>query len=160
MGVVPIVLDNPAERCLVTDHETGFVVGTPREFGDTVSWLAEHPLERQKIGLRAADSVRNRFAVAKMVDAFNCHYSSVRMKNKTIFSFAAMFGSTPADWFLASQRHPEFFFADSELLEIDKYTLPGLMERSKGSVFHYQASFPDDLRLQFWAGRLNSYQST
>ncbi len=156
MGVVPIVLDNPAERCLVTDKKTGLVVRNRQEFADAVNWLARNPEERLKIGNQAASTVRERFAVGKMAEAFNHHYSAVCMVDKADFSFDAIFGKSPAEWFLASQRYPEFFSGDGGQVTIDELTLPGLMEKSKGSVFHYNKYFPEDRRLTQWAKELEA----
>jgi hypothetical protein len=154
MGVVPIVLDNPAERCLVKDRETGLIVTTPKEFSDAVSWLENHPQERRQISRQASAAVRDRFAVGKTVDAFYRQYSSVRMADKTTISFDSIFGRTPAEWFLTNQKHPEYFTADRQLGTNDEHTLPGLLEKTKGSVFHYCRHFPEDSRLAKWAERL------
>jgi glycosyltransferase involved in cell wall biosynthesis len=156
MGVVPIVLDNPAERCLVTDKITGLVVRNRQEFADAVNWLVRNPEERLKIGNQAALSVRERFAVSKMKEAFNHHYSAVSTVDKNEISFDNIFGKTPAEWFLASQRHPEFFKEKEYKSAIDELTLPGLLERSKGSVFHYHNNFHKDKRLARWAKRLEA----
>ena len=154
MGVLPTVLDNPAARCLITDRKTGLVITTPRELGDSVAWLTHHPQERQNIALQAALSVRDRFAVGRMTEAFNRQYASVCEEDKDVIYFDAMFGRTPSEWFLASQRHPEFFISNERSDMIDDLTLPGLLERSKGSVFHYSKKFPNDTRLSQWAERL------
>lgn len=65
MGVVPIVLNNPAEKCLVEHKQTGLIVQTPNEFGQAITWLQEHP-EKECIlaglhqNLFVKDSGRNR----------------------------------------------------------------------------------------------------
>lgn len=158
MGVVPVVLNNPAERCLVTDQETGLIVSSPREFRDAMTWLAIHPQERRKIGLRAAETVRNRFAITGIANAFTAHYGSVIAEEKRSRSFSAIFGQEPAAWFLAIQRYPELFTRTEGLGEIDEYSLPGLLEKTKGSAFQYQSHFPEDLRLQDWAGKLSHFE--
>jgi glycosyltransferase involved in cell wall biosynthesis len=155
MGVVPIVLDNPAERCLVTDKKTGLVVRNRQEFADAVSWLARNPEERLNIGNQAASTVRERFAAGKMTESFNNHYSAVSIADKMEISFDKIFGKTPAEWFLASQRNPQFF-TNKYQKPIDELILPGLLERSKGSVFHYHKYFPEDKRLSEWAKRIEN----
>ena len=156
MGVVPIVLDNPAERYLVTDRVTGLIVRTPQEFGEAVTWLANHPQERQEIAMQASSSVRDRFSVDKMCEALNRHYLSALAEDKTLFPFDSGLGRTPAEWFLAGQRHPEFFTTDEGFGTIDELTLPGLLERTKGSAYHYHKNFPEDTRLSQWAERLEA----
>ena len=41
VGIVPIVLDNPAERHIIEDNRTGLIVSTPSEFSKAVYWLAK-----------------------------------------------------------------------------------------------------------------------
>jgi len=76
------------------------------------------------------------------------------MADKTTISFDSIFGRTPAEWFLTNQKHPEYFTADRQLGTNDEHTLPGLLEKTKGSVFHYCRHFPEDSRLAKWAERL------
>jgi len=158
MGVVPIVLNNPAERALVINRKTGLIVRTPQEFGDAVTWLANHPESRQRIAREAAQSIRNNFVVRKMSEAFNRHYTSSCEVDKTVIPFTTIFGKSPAEWFLACQRHPEYFTTDYKLSLIDEFTLPGLIEQSKGSIFQYHKYFPKEERLSQWAQRLEALE--
>jgi glycosyltransferase involved in cell wall biosynthesis len=155
MGVVPIVLDNPAERCLVKDRETGLIVNTPREFANAVSWLARHPDERRRMSRKAAATVLERFAVKETVEAFTFRYASVNAQGKTFIPFTSILGRTPVEWFLVNQKHPEFFTDELQPGLIDEFILPGLFERTKGSLFHYARQFPDDARLSMWAENLS-----
>ena len=150
MGVVPVVLDNPAERCLVEDGRTGLMVRTPREFGEAMAWLARHPEERQQLGAQAAATVRERFAVEAMVTAFARHYRQLQARAKVRVPFAELFGPTPADWFLACQGQPELFTDPQGFAAADAFVIPGLRERTKGSVFHFGHYFPQDSRLSQW----------
>lgn len=156
MGVVPVVLNNPVERQLITDKETGLIVGSPQEFSEAILWLTDHPQERQKIGERASSAVRARFSVTKTVEAFNHHYASLCSTDKEFFAFDEIFGKTPAEWFLSNQRCPEIFSTNIQVSLIDEFTLPGLLERTKGSVFHYHRDFPDDMRLSRWTEQMET----
>jgi L-malate glycosyltransferase len=157
MGVVPVVLDNPAERSLVTDRETGLIVRTREEFAAAISWLDRNPQERQRLSQRAVETVRGRFDVSRSVAAFSRWYASVGNAGKEVISFANLCGDAPSDWFLSSQRYPEFFTDNRPFGTIDEETLPGLFEKTKGSVFHYRNHFPDDERLAQWALRLEAH---
>ncbi|MEI6415053.1 MAG: glycosyltransferase [Pseudomonadota bacterium] len=57
MGIVPIVLDNAAERNIVEHLCTGLVVRSPREFSEAVTWLENNPRKRVEIGRQAADTL-------------------------------------------------------------------------------------------------------
>ena len=82
MGIVPIVLDNPAERQIVDDGYTGLIVNSPDEFAEAIEWLSENPADRQKLGRQASKSVRERFSTEKMEAALNAHYQSILSMEK------------------------------------------------------------------------------
>lgn len=156
MGVVPVVLDNPAERCLVRHGETGLIVNSPEEFAAAITWLADNPAKRTEISRRAAKSVRERFSPGKTAAAFSRHYLAVIEEEKTAVRFRKIFGDTPADWFLACQRNKDTFLTEQGFDTVDEMTIPGLLERTKGSSFHFHRNFPEDMRLSQWTNRLKS----
>jgi len=159
MGVVPVVLDNPAERHIINHLETGLVVHSPREVSDAFTWLADHPDDHRRIGQNASRFVRRKFALSRTYSGLTANYASVLGIPKHRISFTDIFGTVPADWFLANQSNPEFFTDDMTPNAINVLSLPGLLERTKGSVFHFQAHFPDDHRLQCWASKLHTIES-
>ncbi len=159
MGIVPVVLDNPAERHIVEHRVTGLIVNSPSEFGAAIEWLFDNPEAVQSMGLQASRSVRRKFAVRKMYEALHENYSQTMNTSKHRISFTDIFGTIPADWFLVNQRHPEYFTSDQQLETVDTLTLPGLFERTKGSVFHYYSHFPGDIRLQDWVTKLNHFEA-
>ncbi|MFA7059947.1 MAG: glycosyltransferase family 4 protein [Pedobacter sp.] len=157
MGIVPIVLDNPAERLIVEDHKTGLIVSTPAEFAEAVNWLSENPKGRQKIGMQAAEFVRGRFTARNMENALNTHYKEGITFKKQRISFVDIFGRNPADWFLSCQSNAAFFYDDGNSnIELSNYSRYGLFEQSKGTVFHFHKYFPDNQRLQQWSKTLMS----
>jgi L-malate glycosyltransferase len=155
MGIVPIVLDNPAECCIIDDRRTGLIVASPAEFAAAVEWLSKNPDQRRRLGQQAAESVRVRFAVEKMELSLNAHYRAVASREKQPIAFTDIFGADPADWFLSCQEHPAVFLdADSSPRDVDELAAFGLLERTKGSVFHFSHYFPGNGRLAAWASRL------
>lgn len=159
MGIVPIVLDNPVERLIVDNSNTGIVVHTPDEFAEAVKWLCENPAERQRIGIHAAKSVRERFSAAKMEAALNGHYQLIRSSEKREIVFSEIFGSDPAEWFLSCQRDRAIFAEDGSINFNNNHPLShGLFEKSKGTIFHFSAYFPDNLRMRLWAKNIKSLQ--
>lgn len=154
-GVVPIVLDNPAERLIVEDRRTGLVVSTPDEFARAVHWLAGDPAQRRTLGRQAAEAVRARFGAEKMAQALEGHYRDTMQAAKRDISFAGIFGSEPADWFLSCQRDPSRFSgSDPVPVDLDGFSCHSLFEATKGSVFHFRSRFPGDERLRQWADQL------
>lgn len=152
MGIVPIVLNNPAERHIVEDNKTGLIVSSPKEFAEAVDWLSENPIERQKIGRQASQYVRERFSVEKMESALNSHYSALLSSGKVQISFTDVFGTDPADWFLSCQGYPDIFSRESSVnFDFDNFSVYGLYEKNKGTVFHFHKYFPENSKLTHWA---------
>lgn len=159
MGVVPVVLDNPAERHLVTHLETGLVVDGPTTFADALDWLAAHPDERARLSANAARTVRTRFTVKRTADDLMAHYRAVLAEEKRSYDFRPIFGCNPADWFYACQGDEVWRFSDSNASKQAADLGPFfLYEKTKSSVFHYRATYPSDARLAHWAQRLESAQ--
>lgn len=161
-GVVPIVLDNPAERHLVRHGETGLRVASPEGFADALNWLAEHPEARQRLSANAVAEIRRRFSGAHTHQALNRHYAAVVREDKRPFDFRTVFGRHPADWFRACQGEEAWRFPD-DVSDNAAPAPPGphhLYENTKGSVFHYHRTFPLDPRLATWAKHLTKAQSS
>ena len=159
MGIVPIVLDNACERHIVDDHKTGLIVNSPYEFAEAMDWLYYNPDKRKKLGKQAARSVRKRFTAKTMEASLNRHYQSLMTVEKREVVFADIFGSDPADWFLSCQENKSIFAKDGNINfcnSISKKYI--LFEKSKGSVFHFNDYFPDNLNLRLWAKNLNPLQ--
>ena len=155
MGIVPIVLDNPAERLIVEDSKTGIIVDSPKEFADAIHWLKENPKERLKIGVQAADSVRERFTVQHMETVLNEFYLKCIIQEKKTIHFSRIFGTDPAEWFLACQGYPAIFSEENCTIDsLSVFSSYGLFEQSKGTVFHFLRYFSENKRLGLWAKRL------
>lgn len=155
MGIVPVVLDNPAERNIVEHLRTGLIVHSPAEFADAIEWLASNPAERSRIGERAAAMVRERYTSERMESAFRGHYDEVMIGQKRLARFEDVFGTTPDAWFLSCQRDPGLFGSDSRTsFSIDQALDFCLFERTKGTVFHFHDYFPENENLTRWSGAL------
>ncbi len=159
MGIVPIVLDNPAETQIVDDRYTGLIVHSPDEFAEAIKWLSENPADRQRLGRQASESVRERFSAQKMESTLNAHYQSILSMEKREIDFSDIFGSDPAEWFLSCQRDRTIYAEDGSIsLNNGNLLSYGLFEQSKGTVFHFSERFPDNLKLKLWAKNLELLQ--
>ena len=155
MGIVPIVLDNPAENNIIEHLSTGFIVRNRNEFADAIEWLANNPKERSKMGMQAAASIRTRFTLERMEASFRTQYKEVMKEQKRLVRFQHIFGTTPEEWFLSCQAEPEIFREDGEIcLPANSLSYFNLFEKTKGSVFHFLSHFPNATRLQSWAKKL------
>lgn len=154
MGVVPIVFDNPAERCLVEHQRTGLIVRTPAEFAQAIAMLARDPERRATMAAAAAASVRSRFAVSRTYQQLVGHYAALMADGKRPYDFTPIVGRRPADWFRAGLGEAAARFHDDGSVDLSGQLPHALREPSKGSVFHYARSFPDDSLLAAWARNL------
>ncbi len=155
IGIVPIVLNNPAERQIVEHGRTGLVVNSIDEFADAIALLSNDPQLRHRLGLEAARFVRKKFSLESGMRSLNAQYFSVASMGKSEVSFSKIFGADPAEWFLSCQQMPSIFMEDGTLnFHIDEFGRYGLFEKSKGTVFHFHSYFPDNVRLRLWADNL------
>lgn len=160
MGIVPIVLDNPAERCIIEDGKTGLIVGSPIEFADAISWLEQHPEEHRRLSLQTAESVRSRFTVEKMESSLTGYYRSILSADKKKIAFRDIFGTGPAEWFLSCQKNPGTFRNDGTVaLATDSFGVYSLMEETKGTALHFSRNFPLDPLLRLWSEALTTANS-
>lgn len=151
MGVIPIVLDNPAERCLVRDGETGLIVDSPHAFAAALTRLSGEPDTRRRLSHAADQDVRRRFAIGHTAERLLVHYRAMMAEGKRTWDFRPIFGDSPADWFRSCQGPEAWRFRDDGTVDMCGEPPPVLYETTKGSVFHYQRTFPDDPRLASWA---------
>jgi len=159
MGIVPIVLDNPAECQIVTDLKTGLIVRSPSEFAAAIQWLFDNHDERRRLGRQAAKAVRERFAVEKVAVSLHTHYHNILPTEKRKIDFMDIFGDHPAEWFLSCQENKSVFVEDGGIDIRDQSALNhGMFEKNKGSVFHFSRYFPDDKILKRWAKNLKLSQ--
>lgn len=91
MGIVPIVLDNPAEKCIVENRKTGLIVRNPKEFGEAIRCLYEDPDYRQKLGTNAARHVRKNFSIEKTNEYLEYHYQNLMNMEKRVINFKEIF---------------------------------------------------------------------
>ena len=143
MGVVPVVLDNPAERAIVVHGQTGYVVRDKDEFQAALHLLLTDPQGRRTMARRAADRVRGYFTAERMERELSVQYRMLMCEKKTAFCFQEIFGNTPGAWFSSFQ--PDGILDQAQGV---------LIEHSKGSVHHFLAKFPDDPDLQHCAAML------
>jgi L-malate glycosyltransferase len=151
MGIVPIVLDNPAERCIVENYQTGIIIHNTEELVNAIDWLVAHPEERINIRKRAAEKVRKHYTYQQTENAFNHYYEQLMQHSKAMINFTDIFGREPSDWFCAFFRDTSIFQGTGVVQIPNDLSRYALLERTKGSVFHFLDYFPDSVKLKSWA---------
>ncbi len=157
-GAVPIVMDNPVERSIVTHGETGWVVDTPQAFAATVTRMNERPAERLRMSRTCSHFVRASFSLERTARGLADCYCRVMRVGKRSHDFRYVFGRTPADWFLVGLGQKKHLFdgEGGQDAARQRTSHAFLYEQSKSSVFHFRACYPDDGRISAWAEMLEA----
>ncbi len=145
LGLVPVVLANPAERAIVTDGVNGVVAADPDDMAARLGHLLEHPDERARLSAAAQATARDRYQPRHSAGLLEQHYRALMGEPKTRIDFAGLLGSEPADWFLSTQQR------DRASGEGRMFSFGAAL--SKGSIDHFLATFPDDPGLLALAAR-------
>lgn len=156
MGVVPIVLNNPAERHLVCHGETGLVVDSPDSFSEAVVFLANNRHVLTKLSSECMRRTREKFSLGATSDRLMLHYTAVREEAKRVFDFRPVFGAEPAEWFRTCVGDEAWRFSDEPTCEKRARGPHYLYEKTKSSAYHFRTIYPDDVRLQQWCSLLES----
>jgi len=138
-GVVPVVLNNPAETSIVQDGKTGLVVDSIRSFAAAIEWLARHPEKRRDIGKSAAKFVNENFTPVKMIESMTTHYESIMGIEKHKVDFRKILGYEPLEWYLAC--------LDKQQDDDSEFGRFYALDKTKGSIWHYLSYFPDNPKL-------------
>ncbi len=128
-GLAPLVLNNPAERAIVTDGATGLVAEGAEDCVRALTRLLTEPSLREKLGDAAAVEASRLFRPEVSRADFSAAYADLMLRAKKLPDFAAALGRNPLDWFLGS-------FPQGAVAAEGK--------PSKGSLAHFLACFPDD----------------
>lgn len=155
-GVVPVVFGNPAERHIVKDGETGFVVNTPLELSKVMAKLNEDRSMLKRMSLQASSDAHERFNYRAMAAAFDKHYQDMIVVDKRQPDFQGVFGASPSDWFLAFVRDNAIFSGDGQVQVPSGHLRHAFFEQTKGSVYHFLKNNPDDPLLKAWAENLDA----
>lgn len=164
-GVVPVVLDNPAEKYIV-EAGTGVVAGGIEEYSKAIDYLYTHRVDLASMSSLARAAAKNRYDVGNMVRQWNAVFDEVIKLPKR--ARAVLPVKAPPYMVYASslgvlgKHFVNYVFADSigdedsaktALEEISALynTNTAFQSESKGSVNQYLRYWPHDKYLQSWA---------
>ena len=145
LGLVPVVLNNPAEMAIVRHAETGFVANSVEECAELLQMLlSSSPETRQRISSSAARHIAQTRTPARSAREFVRLWQGLLDEPKRATDFRAVIGDSPADWFLATQCLPGTTWSPSASDQSKA--------ASKGMLAHFRSVFPDDVSLSLIAG--------
>jgi len=136
LGLAPLVLDNPAERAIVQDGQTGFIASSIDEIGSLLEMLLLLPDIREKISRNAIRAMTETRSPAMSAQDFMILWLAMLAEPARVCNFANAIGSTPAEWFLSTQR-----FAGTAWAPADHDTTA---RPAKGTLAHFESAFAGD----------------
>jgi hypothetical protein len=136
LGLAPLVLDNPAEKAIVRDGQTGFVASSIEEIGSLLEMLLLLPDMREKISRNAIRAMAETRTPATSAQDFMILWLAMLAEPARICDFAGAIGSTPAEWFLSTQRLSGTAWAPEVS---DPAGRP-----AKGTLAHFESAFAGD----------------
>lgn len=134
LGLVPVVLANPAECAIVRQGQTGFIASSIAECTEVLEMLLANPDRVTEVGAKAREVAATAFVPERSARQFVDLWSSLMRQEKRGHDFARITGATPRDWFEATQ------FLPGEIRE----PLAASEKLSKGTLAHFKSTFPDD----------------
>ena len=133
LGLVPVVLANPAECAIIEHGVTGFIGTTIADCAAILDMLLVSFDVVRAVGARAAALVAERYTAEHSAAAFSTLWAGLITVPKRSVDFAAVIGDTPLDWYLSTQYRP----GERHDAAVDSGKL------SKGTLSHFRAAFPD-----------------
>lgn len=135
LGLAPVVLDNPAERAIVRDGVIGMVAQSIDDCTAHLQMLLASPQQREAIGQAAMRDVAETRTPEISARQFTGLWQSLLSEPAKPCDFRSAIGTTPADWFLATQSLPGAAWSAAD-------------ERgprsSKGTLAHFESIFAGD----------------
>lgn len=165
-GVPPVVLNNSAERLLVTNEETGIVVNGPEEYVEGVTRLASDRDLRRLLGRNARDYAIENFAQHKTVSEVQKIYGRVKKysaRDRSIdfvgdvsndelgwklFLKCLGYNAPPERWYRSDSPESRLYW----LIESQK--LEYVFFDNKGGLLAYLKYFPNDKILPIFLAEL------
>ena len=136
LGLAPLVLDNPAEKAIVQDGQTGFIASSIEEIGSLLEMLLLLPDIREKISRNAIRAMAETRTPAMSAQDFMILWLAMLAEPARVCDFASAIGSTPAEWFLSTQRLAGAAWAPGDS---DAAARP-----AKGTLAHFESAFAGD----------------
>lgn len=137
MGVIPIVMNNPAERQIVEHKKTGIVIDSPEELADAINWLVANPDEKDRITKETSYTVRKQFTCTEMISKMNDQYQSILFNSKKNIDYLQIFGEKPYHWFMSFQRD-NVVCTEKDFFDKKGFcSTSGDVEKTKGTLFHF-----------------------
>ena len=146
-GVVPVVLDNPPERCIIKDNVNGRIV-SKENYHKAIEDLHDYKARYDVLSTDARKSAMELYNTKRMVKKWQIKFDQAilhteKRKRRWPFTGAEIFQESLG-------RHGRAF--DKNIMDIVELYRTNRQWKSvsKGSIYHYAEHYPEDNKLQFW----------
>ena len=139
LGLVPVVLNNAAERAIVRDGETGFIARSIEESAALLQMLLSSADMREKVSRNAVEQIAETRTPDQSVRDFMIVWLGMLSKPPAHCDFRAAIGDSPADWFVATQCLPGATWQSP--------SWRNAQQPAKGTLAHFESVFEGDVSL-------------
>jgi glycosyltransferase involved in cell wall biosynthesis len=149
LGLVPVVLDNPAELAIVQHGTTGYVGHSIETCADGLQQLLSAPDLLARLSDNATCHIAETRTPARSAQAFLALWRGLLSEPARRADFRSVIGDSPAEWFLATQCLPGEPWRPQPAAIAPE-------QPSKGMLAHFESVFPCDPSLSRLAGMPSS----
>jgi len=136
LGLVPVVLNNSAERAIVRHGENGFVARSVEQCVEYLQTLLRSPDVRKIMSRNAVRHVMETRTPDRSARQFTGLWRALLAEPPARPDFRGIIGDDPASWFVATQC------LRGESWEPSRH--PAAEAPSKGTLAHFRSVFPED----------------
>ena len=140
IGLVPVVLNNPAELNIVEDRVTGLIADSIDACVALLNMLLPDVELRKKMSSNAVEAVHKTRTPELAASAFIKLWDEMLCEKAQFCDFRSVIGTTPASWYIAAHCLPGTVF---------KFRKEHVGKATKGSFAHYESVFAQDKSLAF-----------
>ena len=143
-----ICLSQNAEKHIVVNNKTGFLINSIDDYVSKIKLLYENKELRKRLGKAARKHVLDKFSLKSTVDKLHEVYNEVDFCEKKHFNFREVFGDAPFQYFISGLSP-----MDDKLIQkainndFDKFkeNCPIILqEENKSSIRHFYRVFPEE----------------
>jgi len=135
LGLVPVVLDNPAETAIVRHEEDGLVGRSLSDCATCLQRLLSSPSLRQRLSGNAIRRISETRTAQRSARDLLSLWRALAGEAPRKPNFRKAIGDSPADWFMATQRLPNDPWMPTATAE---------PSAAKGTLAHFEHVFAGD----------------
>jgi glycosyltransferase involved in cell wall biosynthesis len=159
-GIVPVVLNNPAERYIINHGVDGFIAESIEEYAGYIEYLYQNPDIRKTMAEAAIQSACKKYTLSEVIQKWRKEFKNIMDLPKSIKRWPVSYGlEKPVPGYMvfteALGRYGKIFENKTESQEaiINLFqSNPQWCSENKGGVQQYLRYFTNDCYLREWVG--------